>query len=167
MSKPVRYLILMAAAIVINIIIGQLAIFLKLPVFLDSIGTVSVGLLAGPWLAALTGLLSDIVWGLTGLNTQIVAFSLVGLLIGFLAGWLAQNGWFESWLRAVLAGFLTGIAALIVSTPIGRYFYGGGGAYPLWADPVDKVITFLLVWLLINKLFCWLVKKFPAANIFD
>ena len=48
--KPVfstRTLTLMSAGIAINMVIGQLASMLKLPVFLDSIGTLLVALLAG------------------------------------------------------------------------------------------------------------------------
>jgi len=40
-------LVLMAVAIVLNIVLGQLVSLLKLPIFLDSIGTVLVALLAG------------------------------------------------------------------------------------------------------------------------
>ena len=48
-------LTLMAVAIAINIAVGSIAVFLRLPIYLDSIGTVLVGALAGPWAGALTG----------------------------------------------------------------------------------------------------------------
>ena len=41
---------LVALAVGINIVGGQIALFLKLPVYLDSIGTILTGALAGPWL---------------------------------------------------------------------------------------------------------------------
>ena len=37
---------------------------LKLPVFLDSIGTLLVALLAGPLAAMTTGLVTNLIWGL-------------------------------------------------------------------------------------------------------
>ena len=46
--------VLIPVAIAINIAIGQIVVLLKLPVFLDSIGTVLVAALCGPWLCALT-----------------------------------------------------------------------------------------------------------------
>ena len=57
-------LTLIPLGIALNIVVGQLVGALNLPIFLDSIGTVLVALLAGPWVAALTGLLSNLIWGL-------------------------------------------------------------------------------------------------------
>ena len=50
---------LMPVAIAINIAVGAIAVALRLPIYLDSIGTVLVGVLAGPWAGALTGLLVE------------------------------------------------------------------------------------------------------------
>ena len=46
---------LMAVAIAINVAVGSITFALRLPIYLDSIGTVLVGVLAGPWAGALTG----------------------------------------------------------------------------------------------------------------
>ena len=56
--------VLIPVAIAINIAIGQIVVLLKLPVFLDSIGTVLVAILCGPVAGALTGTLSNTIWGL-------------------------------------------------------------------------------------------------------
>ena len=56
--------VLMPVAIAINIAMGQIVVLLHLPVYLDSIGTVLVGIICGPWAGALTGALSNTVWGL-------------------------------------------------------------------------------------------------------
>src|SRR6266508_5544386 len=56
--------VLIPVAIAINIAIGQIVVLLKLPVYLDSIGTVRVGILCGPWAGALTGALANTIWGL-------------------------------------------------------------------------------------------------------
>jgi len=47
-------LALIAVGIVLNLVLGQTVSLLNLPVFLDSIGTVIVALLAGPWAGGLT-----------------------------------------------------------------------------------------------------------------
>ncbi len=57
-------LLLMVVSIAINITIGAIIITLRLPIYVDSIGTVLVGVLAGPWAGALTGLLSNLIWSL-------------------------------------------------------------------------------------------------------
>ena len=51
-------ILLIPIAIAINFICGNLALALKLPLYLDSIGTYLVGMLAGPWVALVTGFLS-------------------------------------------------------------------------------------------------------------
>lgn len=48
MDKKVLYMTTIPVGIAINAIGGQIATFLKLPIFLDSIGTVLSGFLLGP-----------------------------------------------------------------------------------------------------------------------
>ena len=55
-------LVLIPVGISINIAMGSIVAFLKLPIYLDSVGTVLVGVLGGPLAGALTGLLSDLIW---------------------------------------------------------------------------------------------------------
>ena len=55
---------LMAVAIAINIAVGSIIYALRLPIYLDSIGTVLVAALAGPWAGALTGILSNLIWSI-------------------------------------------------------------------------------------------------------
>ena len=58
-----RVIALMPVAIAINIVLGYtVANILKLPIYLDSIGTILVGVLAGPIAGALTGILSNLIW---------------------------------------------------------------------------------------------------------
>ena len=52
----------MAVTIAINVVLGSLTVALRLPLYLDSIGTILVGALAGPWAGALTGVLSNLLW---------------------------------------------------------------------------------------------------------
>lgn len=57
-------LVLIVIAIAINMIGGQLISMLKLPIFLDSIGTLISAVLLGPFIGMLTGLLTNLLWGL-------------------------------------------------------------------------------------------------------
>ena len=51
-----RVIVLMPVAIAINIVLGYtIQSVLKLPIYMDSIGTIFVGVLAGPLAGALTG----------------------------------------------------------------------------------------------------------------
>jgi hypothetical protein len=84
-----RVIALMPVAIAINIILGAIVQqYLKLPIYLDSIGTILVGVLAGPIPGALTGILSNVIWqyapGIGG--GTIGPFAVTAGVIGLLAG---------------------------------------------------------------------------------
>ena len=60
-----RVIVLIPIAIAINIALGYITqTILKLPIYLDSIGTVLVAALAGPLAGVLTGLTSNLVLGM-------------------------------------------------------------------------------------------------------
>ena len=92
-------LALMPVAIAINIAIGSLVVALELPIYLDSIGTILVGVLAGPWAGALTGLLSNLIWSIlpspAGPGPVIAFFAPVAAVIGLIAGFWASRGVFQ------------------------------------------------------------------------
>jgi energy-coupling factor transport system substrate-specific component len=116
-------LTLIPVAIAINIAAGSIAVALRLPIYLDSIGTVLVGVLAGPWAGALTGLLSNLIWSLLpvpgGAGPVAAFFAPVAGVIGLMAGFWGARGVFR--LRAEdarVGSFLalaTGIAASVVA----------------------------------------------------
>lgn len=101
-------LTLIPLAIALNIAGGQLIKALKVPVYLDSIGTVLTGALLGPWVGMLTGLLSNSIWTLSGLDGFAFAFALVAGAIGLLAGIAGRFGAFRlpspRWLSALVGG---------------------------------------------------------------
>ena len=84
----------MAVAIAINIAVGSITYALRLPIYLDSIGTVLVGALAGPWAGALTGILSNLIWSILpipgGAGPTAAFFAPVAGVIGLMAGFWAQ-----------------------------------------------------------------------------
>ena len=59
-----KTLVLVAVCIAVNIALGQVVSTLKLPVFMDSIGTMLAALLMGPWVGMSTGLCTNLIWGL-------------------------------------------------------------------------------------------------------
>jgi energy-coupling factor transport system substrate-specific component len=112
-------LALIPLAIAINIAGGQLVKTLKLPIYLDSIGTVLSGALLGPWVGLITGGLSNILWTLIGLDPYAASFAYVAAAIGLVAGFAGQAGAFvrlsPRWLSAVVVGiFLTALSLFIL-----------------------------------------------------
>src|SRR5512146_1909185 len=113
-----RTLVLIPVAIAINIAIGTLVVVLKLPVYLDSIGTVLVGAIAGPWAGALTGGLANLIWGL--FNPYAAPFFYVAAVIGLLAGFAGRQGAFEKespqWLSILVgAVFFLALALFVLA----------------------------------------------------
>lgn len=180
-------LVMIPVAIAINIAIGQLIFALKIPLYLDSIGTVLVGVLAGPWAGALTGLLANLIWGLSGLNVTYAPFAAVAAVIGLLAGLFSEAGWLRTWWKVILAGIITGLVAATISAPISAYVFGGvtgagtdavvaifrgigfgilpaSFAQGVSSDPLDKTITYLVVWLIVRALPGRFLDRFPRAE---
>lgn len=180
-------LVMIPVAIAINIAVGQLIYTLKIPLYLDSIGTVLVGVLAGPWAGALTGILSNLIWGLTGLNVTYAPFATVAAVIGALAGLFSDAGWLRAWWKVILAGLITGLVAATLSAPISAYVFGGVtgagtdvvvaifrgvglGILPstfaqgVTSDPLDKMVTYLVVWGIVRALPLRFVVRFPRSE---
>jgi len=76
---------LVALAVGINIAGGQIALLLKLPVYLDSIGTILTGALLGPWFGMLPNLISGIFMGMT-VDIYSLYFAPVGMITGIMSG---------------------------------------------------------------------------------
>jgi energy-coupling factor transport system substrate-specific component len=180
-------LVMIPVAIAINVAVGQLIAVLTIPLYIDSVGTVLVGVLAGPWAGALTGLLTNLIWGLSGINPIYTPFAIVAGIIGLLAGIFAGRQWTGKLWLWLIGGLITGVVAAIVSAPISAYLFGGvtgtgqdflvgffraTGASVMQAtlgqgivaDPPDKMITFLMVWLIVRALPGRFVARFPRAE---
>ncbi|HET9224240.1 MAG TPA: hypothetical protein VFO07_17135 [Roseiflexaceae bacterium] len=119
-------LALIPLAIAINIAVGQIVQTLKLPLYLDSIGTVLVGALLGPWIGLLTGALSNVIWTLTGLPNSgpAINFAYVAAVIGLIAGFAGRAGMFQResprWLSALVGGIFIFALTLFVLMFINR-----------------------------------------------
>lgn len=178
--------VLMPVAIAINIAIGQIVGVLKLPVYLDSIGTVLVGALCGPWAGALTGALSNTIWGLA-IDPNALPWWPVAFFIGYMAGRMAIWGFFKSWWKVVVTGFVVALTAAIVSTPIAVYLYGGitasGSSFitayllqtgqgvlqavfstNFLVEPVDKITTAMLSFAIVQGLSKRFIARFPRPE---
>lgn len=178
--------VLIPVAIAINVVIGQIVLVLRIPVFLDSIGTVLVAAVAGPWAGALTGVLSNIIWGLL-IDPNALPWFPVALMIGFVTGWCAIAGLFKSWWKVMITGFLVAITAALISTPIAVYLYGGitasGSSFitafllqtgrdlvpavlstNFLVEPFDKIATCLLAFAIIGGLSVRYLARFPRPE---
>lgn len=127
-------LVLIPVAVGINYIGKLFAGVLKLPLWLDAIGTVLASMLAGPVIGGLSGLINNIIYGLT-MDPISFVYALTSVFIGLVAGIMAHKGWISSWGKAVVIGLAVGLTAVVISTPLNVAFWGGQTGN-VWGDIV-------------------------------
>lgn len=173
-------------SVAINLAVGTLVQVIKLPVFLDSIGTVIMAVLAGPVPAILAGLITVAVGGLIT-NPVLPWFAGTAIAIGWFSGFCANRGAFRrSWTSAA-CGLAQGVIAAVVSAPVIVGLFGGitqSGASVVVAyllatgetvlksvilagvacEPVDKALTFLIVHAVLKGIPQSLSSYFPRAQ---
>jgi energy-coupling factor transport system substrate-specific component len=165
-----REVTLIPLGIALNLALGTIVQALKLPIYVDSVGTIAVTLLVGLRAGVLTGVLSFLIGGV--LNPVLPWFAGTQAAIAIYTHIAGRNGWFRTIVGTVLAGIGLGVVAGVVSAPVIVYLFGGvtgSGASLVVAvllksgqgifkavllsgvasEPVDKTIQCLLaIWLL-------------------
>jgi hypothetical protein len=150
-----RTIVLIPIAIAINIILGQtVSAALKVPIYLDSIGTILVGVIAGPIAGALTGGLANLIWTYVlpaPFHSDYAApFFIVAVEIGILAGVFGRLGFFRSRPNASTQSLVIGgaIVVALIALIVGYGyipFYNQNGAI-FFGDPNAPVIFVILGW---------------------
>lgn len=170
-----RQIALMGMLIAFNVALGGLVHVLKLPIFLDSIGTVLAAVLLGPRSAILVGIFSFLVAAAI-INPVYVWFigtqAVIGLVVYMAAKYLAI---FRSLARLVPAGIVLGVITGIVSAPVIVYVFGGvagsgrdlitaalvGTGQQIWkavflsgaaSEPIDKLLQLLAAFFVLKSL---------------
>jgi hypothetical protein len=92
-----RTFALMPVAIALNIVLGgAVANAVKIPVYLDSIGTILVGALCGPIAGALTGAVTNLLWSYVipppFQSASVAGFAVTAVVIGLIAGFAGRAG---------------------------------------------------------------------------
>lgn len=179
--SSVIFLIIIGVAI--NIGGAQLAKALKLPLFLDCIGTILIAAIGGYLPGAAVGFLSNMI---NALNDPANAYyTLLSVLIGLCAAFYARRGYFRSIWKALLltfplaiiGGALGSILTYLIygfgfgegiSLGLARTLYQSGNLSLFFAqfisdmiiDLGDKFITLIIVYLILK-----LVNKFFGENL--
>ena len=125
-SKPIisaKKICMVAFAIVLNVIGGQIALMLHLPIYLDSMGTILIAILYGPVYGILPPLLYGLVMGLT-MDIFSLYFMPVGIVLGLVTGIVARAFPLRKWKIIPGALFIT-IPGTIVSAIITTVLFGG------------------------------------------
>jgi hypothetical protein len=147
-----RVIVLIPIAIAINIILGQtVGVALKIPVYMDSIGTILVGVLAGPIAGAITGGLANLIWTYVlppPLQSAYAApFFIVAVEIGLLAGFFGRLGFFRSRpntppAKLAIGGFVVVVVVALIAIYGFVPFYSKGYTF---FNPDATASTFFVI----------------------
>lgn len=180
-------IVLIPIGVAINAAGGLLAKTLQLPVFLDSIGTFLVAMLAGPWVGAITGILGVAIISFS--DPQVVVWCLVAGTMGVVVGFLSRARMFRG-VGRIIASILVVVAlSVLLSVIIRITVFGGIDAYgvsvigaafmeagmPLWlavtlssviAELPDKIISLLIPLLVIAAMSDRYLSRFSNGPIY-
>jgi energy-coupling factor transport system substrate-specific component len=182
-------LFLIPIGIAINFIGGQVAILLKLPLYLDAIGTIVIGALCGFIPGIIVGLVSNV---LNSISSPITLFyAILNVAFGITAAYLSKMGVFKNiWktlLSALLFAFIGGGIGSLITWVIYGFDFGTGVssvfAIPLHEivglpkfvsqfiaefgmDIFDKVLTVLASFALLKAIPTRFLAKLPLGRIY-
>lgn len=118
-------IVLIPACIGINYLGKAFATALKLPLWLDCIGTCIGGCLGGPVIGGICGVFTNLVFGATAGDSVTFIYALTSLAIGIVVGIMARLGFMNTLPKAIITAVAVGLAAVLVSTPLNIMFWGG------------------------------------------
>ena len=123
--------------ILINYCGKSMAITLKLPLWLDSIGTIIVAYVLGPVCGAIVGAAVNISYSF--FDSVSMAYAIVNVLTGIIAGLMAKRNYFTTVFRAMSVGAVLAIVSTAVSVPM-NIVSAGGYTGNIWGDGVINLI---------------------------
>ncbi|WP_368250631.1 ECF transporter S component [Enterococcus sp. 2201sp1_2201st1_B8_2201SCRN_220225] len=119
-----KSLVLIPIAVGINLIGGTLCATLKIPLFLDMIGTILIACLSGPWVAALCGFLTNLFLAIVA-NPVYLPYSIVNVLCGLVTGILVKKGFFKTAWGAIVTCLACTVTNTVSASLITIFVYGG------------------------------------------
>lgn len=169
----VKNLTLVGMGIALNIVGAFIALNLRLPIYLDSVGTIFIACVLGPKYAVLTGVLGSLVSGMT-FDIYSLYFAPVQISTGLLAGLMYNKGFLKG-AKTPLGVFLFTLPTSLISAVIAAFLFGGvtssGSSYivqilshfnvpmvvsvfitQVFTDYADKFLAVVLVGLVVKAL---------------
>lgn len=178
---------LIPIGIAINVVGGQLAVLLKLPVFLDSIGTIVVGALCGAGPGVLVGLGCGLINAIS--LPTLLPYTVIGMLFGAIGSFLAKKNMFDKFWKALINGVCIALVSTCIAVPITATLYGGfvgTGASVIvttlmaagWdvipatfvselsSELMDKIICLIIIFFVLKSMPARFVVKLPNGKHF-
>lgn len=174
-------------AVAINFVGYFLASSLKLPVYLDAIGTYIVAATCGWFPGLLTGILTGVLEGVA--YPPSMAYAITCAACGVVIGLLSSKGWMKKFFPALLVGVIVTVLSTLISTPITAIVFGGitesgnsviaialqaagFGLLPaviistLLTEALDKILVAVVAFLIIKALSDRFLSKLPLGYLY-
>jgi energy-coupling factor transport system substrate-specific component len=166
----------------LNVSIGYLVNVLKLPLYLDSTGTIFVSVLCGWWYGIMVGLTSLVVMTFTASPTAL-AYTGTAIVIAGISAAAGRFGFLRNMKSTLFWGFVVGLSASMTSFPVTAFVFGGvslagsdaltaflkASGMPVWksvflggliTDTVDKLVTSCICFSLIRSMPSRMIERF-------
>ncbi|WP_020611759.1 ECF transporter S component [Sediminispirochaeta bajacaliforniensis] len=179
--------LLIPVAIALNVVGGQIAAVLALPIYIDSIGTILAGILAGPWVGLVAGILSNVINGI--FQPNFFPFAVVSGVIGLVSGILSRKHMFTTWWKIIISILCVTLVGVVVGSPIVMYVYGGitgnGSTYltalmlatgktlftsvftsQVFTEIADKGLSIIVAYIIIKAMSDRILVKYPCGEQF-
>ena len=119
----VKNITLISMGIALNVVGAFIALNLRLPIYLDSIGTILIACMLGPKYAVITGVGGSLVSGMT-FDPYSIYFAPVQISTGLFAGLMYNKGFLEG-KKTPLGVFVFTLPTSIISACIAAFLFGG------------------------------------------
>ncbi|WP_066073233.1 ECF transporter S component [Neobacillus soli] len=166
-------ILLIPIGVAINVVISQLVQVLRIPLYLDAIGTMLVAMIAGPWVGLVTGGLTNVIKSI--FSPTELPFAIVSMVIGLTVGYFSIKKMFTSVGKTIIAGVILTFIVIIVSTPISVILFGGStgdsssavraiflaSGQGIWKsvfssnlliESIDKILSLLITYTIVKKM---------------
>ena len=185
---------LIPIGVAINFIGGTIILLLKLPIYLDSVGTIIVGALCGAWPGVIVGLVSNILTAITSPNN--LFYAPLNMAFGVLAAYLSKKGVFKKFVPTLISSlgfaFIGGVIGALITWTLYGFDFGSGTTaivvLPLWkalgspdnqftkfliqilgefsCDLLDKAITIIVCYFILKAFPTRFLSKLPLGPIY-
>ena len=166
-------LVLIPVGVSINVVGYQMSQILKLPVFIDQIGTILVSMITGPWVGMVTGLLGNVVNGM--IYPTAFGFAIVSMSIGFVSGFLSRWRWYSNIVGVVIGCALLNVVSSVSAAIVTVFMFGGvtgagidlltaafvASGQALWnsvlttnviSGTVNTIVNFAIAWIIVRRI---------------
>lgn len=166
-------LVLIPVGVSINVVGYQMSQILKLPVFIDQIGTILMSMITGPWVGMVTGLLGNVVNGM--IYPTAFGYAIVSMLIGFVSGFLSRWRWYSNIVGVVIGCALLNVVSSVSAAVVMVFMFGGvtgagtdlltaafvASGQALWnsvltsnviSGTVNTIVNFAIAWIIVRRI---------------